>query len=94
VSDFSSPSPSAKGWPARFVLVQFPNPPLIVALLASIAGHFARGSGHRYFLSMFYAALSVWAYEEARHGVNWFRHLLGLGFSVYILLSLASALHG
>jgi hypothetical protein len=96
VSDFPSPSPSPspKGWPARFVLVQFPNPPLIAALLASVAGHFTHGTGHRYLLSMFYAALSVWAYEEARYGVNWFRHLLGLGFSVYILLSLASALHG
>lgn len=43
-------------------------------------------------MSVFYVALSVWAYEEARHGDNWFRRLLGLGFSIYIIVSLAQAL--
>jgi len=80
------------GWPAGFAIVQFPNPPLIVALLASVAGHFIHGTGHRSALSVFYVALSVWAYEEARHGDNWFRRLLGLGFSIYIIVSLAQAL--
>ena len=80
-------------WPSDFALVQFPNPPLIVALLASVAGHFTHGTGHRLVLAVFYAALSVWAYEEARHGDNWFRRLLGVGFSIYIVLSLARALH-
>jgi hypothetical protein len=92
-----SPSPSSfpspKGWPARFILIQVPNFPLIVALLASVAGHFTQGMGHRLLLSVFYISLSIWAYEEARDGDNWFRHLLGLGFSVYIFLSLAQALH-
>jgi hypothetical protein len=88
-----SQAPSPKGWPARFILVQFPSPPLIVALLASVAGHFTHGTGHRLLLSVFYISLSIWAYEEARDGDNWFRHLLGLGFSIYIFLSLAQALH-
>jgi hypothetical protein len=82
-------------WPADFAVVQFPNPPLIVALLASAAGHFTSDSaGHRLSLAIFYLALSLWAYEEARHGDNWFRRLLGLGFSIYILVSLTRALHG
>ena len=81
------------GWPADFAVVQFPNPPLIVALLASAAGDFSHGAGHRLALSIFYVALSVWAYEEARHGDNWFRRLLGLGFSIYIIVNLAQALH-
>jgi hypothetical protein len=80
-------------WPAGFAVVQFPNPPLIVALLASIAGHFTHGTGRRLVLAVFYVALSVWAYEEARHGDNWFRRLLGLGFSIYIIVSLTQALH-
>lgn len=80
------------GWPSGFAIVQFPNPPLIVALVASVAGHFTRGTGHRLALSVSYMALSVWAYEEARHGDNWFRRLLGAGFSIYILVSLAQAL--
>jgi hypothetical protein len=81
------------GWPSGFAVVQFPNLPLIVALLASIAGLFTHGTGHRVVLSVFYVALSVWAYLEARHGDNWFRRLLGVGFSVYIIVNLAQALH-
>jgi hypothetical protein len=80
-------------WPAGFAVVQFPNPPLIVALLASVAGHFIHGTGHRLILAIFYVALSVWAYEEARHGDNWFRRLLGLGFSIYVVVNLTQALH-
>jgi len=79
-------------WPRGFPLVQFPNPPLAVALLASIAAQLTRGAGHRALTALFYSALSVWAYEEARHGANWFRRLLGLGFAVYIVVSLAGAL--
>jgi hypothetical protein len=81
-------------WPAGFAVVQFPNPPLIVALLASVAGHFTHGTGHRVALAVFYLTLGLWAYEEARHGENWFRRLLGLGFSIYILVSLTRALRG
>jgi hypothetical protein len=81
------------GWPSGFVVVQFPNPPLIVALLASGAGHFTHGTGHRVALSVFSVALSVWAYEEAVRGENWFRRLLGVGFSVYIVVNLTQALH-
>jgi hypothetical protein len=81
------------GWPSDFAIVQFPNPPLIVALLASVTGRLTHGTGHRLALSIFYVALGVWAYEEARHGDNWFRRLLGLGFSIYIVIGLAQALH-
>jgi hypothetical protein len=77
------------GWPPGFPVVQFPNPPLIVALLASLAGHFTHGTAHRVALAIFYVALSAWAYEELRHGDNWFRRLLGLGFLIYIVVSLS-----
>lgn len=79
-------------WPPGFAVVQFPNPPLMVALAASVVGRLTHGTGHRLALSVFYVALSVWAYEEARHGDNWFRRLLGLGFSLYIVVSLARGL--
>jgi hypothetical protein len=82
-----------RGWPSSFAVVQFPNPPLILALLASLAGHLTHAAGHRVALSIFYVALSVWAYEEAVHGENWFRRLLGVGFCLYIIVSLAEALH-
>jgi hypothetical protein len=73
--------------------VQFPNTPLIVALAASLAGRFAHGLTAAYASSAFYVALGIWAYEEAVRGVNWFRRLLGSGFLIYIVVSLALALH-
>jgi hypothetical protein len=79
-------------WPARFPLVQFPNPPLLLALLADLGARITSGTGHRWLLALFYASLSVWAYEEARHGENWFRRALGAGFAFYILLTLSRSL--
>jgi hypothetical protein len=79
-------------WPARFPLVQFPNPPLLLALLADVGARVTSGTGHRWLLAIFYCSLSVWAYEEARHGDNWFRRALGLGFAAYILITLSRSL--
>lgn len=84
---------SPKGWPSRFVIVQVPNAPLIVALAASVVGRFTHGTVADYASSVFYVALGIWAYGEAREGVNWFRRLLGCGFLIYIVVSLALALH-
>lgn len=81
------------GWPPGFVIVQFPNAPLIVALVAALAGRFAHGLTAAYASSAFYVALSIWAYDEAVRGVNWLRRLLGSGFLIYIVVSLALALH-
>lgn len=80
-------------WPERFPIVQFPNPPLILALVASGAARASDGEAHRVLLALFYAGLSVWAYEEAARGVNWFRRVVGVGFAVYIVVSLAGSLH-
>jgi hypothetical protein len=81
------------GWPRGFVLVQFPNPPLGVALLAALAGRFTHGLAHSYASAAFYLGLGIWAYLEAVNGVNWFRRLLGAGFLVYLLVRLALELH-
>jgi hypothetical protein len=79
-------------WPRDFPLVQFPNPPLLIALLANGGARLTSGSGHRLLMALSYASLSVWAYEEARHGENWFRRTLGLGFAAYIVIELSRAL--
>jgi hypothetical protein len=81
-----------RGWPADFPIVQFPNPPLIVALLADLAGRLTSGKAHSYALAVFYIALAIWAYEELRRGDNWFRRTLGVAFSIYIFVQLARAL--
>lgn len=82
-----------RGWPPGFVLAQFPNAPLLVAIAAFLGGLFAHGLLDAYLSSAFYIALAIWAYEEAARGVNWFRRLLGCGFLIYIVVSVALALH-
>jgi hypothetical protein len=79
-------------WPQGFPIVQFPNPPLAVALLASLAARLTEDTAHRTLRAVFYLALGVWAYDEALHGENWFRRLLGTAFSIYLITSLTAAL--
>jgi hypothetical protein len=80
------------GWPRRFPIAQFPNPPLLVAFagwgLAAVANRTAHDVGR----AVFIIALGVWAWEEAVDGVNWFRRLLGVGALVWIVARLASEL--
>jgi hypothetical protein len=80
------------GWPRRFPVAQFPNPPLLVAFagwgLAATAG----GSAHDIGRAVFIVGLAVWALEETGSGVNWFRRLLGAGVLVWIVADLIGAL--
>lgn len=82
------------GFPRSFPIAQFPNVPLIIAFLAGTAAAQTHGSGHAYLLASAYLAMSIWAYEELVHGVNWFRHLLGFGYMISTLAHLALALQG
>jgi hypothetical protein len=81
------------GFPRRFPIVQFPNLPLIIAFVAGQAAGFVHGAQHPYLQSVAYLAMSIWAYEELVHGVNWFRHLLGLTYVVILVVRVAHALH-
>jgi hypothetical protein len=80
-------------FPRRFPIVQFPNLPLIIAFLAGEASKFVDGTEHAYAVSVSYLALTIWAYEELLHGVNWFRHLLGLAYVIIVVVRVAHALH-
>ena len=83
---------TALGFPRRFPIVQFPNLPLITALLAAEAAQLLHGEAHAYARSVSYLAMAIWAYEELVHGVNWFRHLLGLAFALIAVMRVAIAL--
>jgi len=80
------------GWPRRFPMAQFPNPPLLLAFagwgLAAVAG----GTAHDVGRAVFTLGLAVWALEEAVAGANWFRRLLGIGVLVWIVAGLAGEL--
>ncbi len=80
------------GWPRDFPIVQFPNAPLIIAFLAGAAAARTHDPGQAYLAAISFLAMGIWAYEELLHGVNWFRHLLGLGYAISTVLHLALAL--
>jgi hypothetical protein len=80
-------------FPRRFSIVQFPNLPLIVAALAGEAGKLLDGSAHSYAASVSYLAMTIWAYEELVHGVNWLGRLLGLAYVILLVVRLAGASH-
>jgi hypothetical protein len=82
------------GFPHSFPVVQFPNGPLIVGLLAGAIGGVVHGRGHDYAVSVSYLAIGVWAYEELTQGVNWLRRLLGAAFAILMVVRIANALHG
>jgi hypothetical protein len=79
-------------WPRGFPIIQFPNVPLIAAFVSGQVAAMIHGAGHREAAAVSYLALTIWAYEELVHGVNWFRHLLGLVYLVSTVLHLALAI--
>ncbi|MDX6718412.1 MAG: hypothetical protein QOJ63_666 [Solirubrobacteraceae bacterium] len=81
------------GWPSRFVLVQLPNPPLIVALAGSVVAGLADGRVADYADAVGRIGLAVFAYLELTDGVNWFRRLLGAAVMVQLVVTLARAMH-
>ncbi|MGI8427776.1 MAG: DUF1990 family protein [Solirubrobacteraceae bacterium] len=67
------------GWmPRRFPIVQFPNPPLVAAILAALLARTVGGAGARNAAVLSRLALLVWACGEVTGGANWFRRSLGL----------------
>jgi hypothetical protein len=79
-------------WPRQFAIVQFPNLPLTVAFVSGRVAQSLPGPGHAYAMAVSYLAMTIWAYAELTDGVNWFRHLLGLGYLISTAVHLAIAL--
>jgi hypothetical protein len=77
-----------------YTVAQFPNAPLLVAILAVILGLFASDGSTLFDLAraVFFLGLGIWAYLELAEGVNRFRRFLGLAGLAYVILSLASQL--
>jgi hypothetical protein len=80
---------SQGGWPRRFPIAQFPNPPLLLAFAGWTLAAVSDGAAHEIGRAVFTLGLAVWAYGETTRGVNWFRRLLGAGVLVWIIASLA-----
>jgi hypothetical protein len=73
-----------------YVLAQFPNVPLAVALLGVIVSRIFDEGSTAYFVSraFFFVGLAVWAWLELAEGVNMFRRILGavaLAWTIFML---------
>lgn len=72
-------------------VAQFPNPPLIVALVAAGVSWIADdGSLYDVARAVFYVALTIWAWEEVTRGVNLFRKALGVAGLIYVTVDLVA----
>jgi hypothetical protein len=81
-----------RGWPAEFPLVQFPNAPLIVALLAWAAAKLTEGAAHDVLRGIFTAGLGAWAVLELVRGANWARRLMGAAVLASLVIGLVRSL--
>lgn len=80
------------GFPAQYPLAQFPNPPLMLAILASVVGWFVDGAAQDYVTAVGFVGISVWAWLELTAGVNLFRRILGLAVLVNTVVGIAARL--
>lgn len=79
-------------WPAAYPIAQFPNPPLIIGLLALGLRYLASGAWAVALGVVGYAFIGAWAYLELTDGVNLFRRVLGAAGLVYVLVAIARLL--
>jgi hypothetical protein len=80
-------------FPRSYPIVQFPNAPLILAFASGLLASHSHGREHSDAQTVSYLAMAIWAYLELFHGVNAFRRLLGLAYTISTAVHLANALH-
>jgi hypothetical protein len=79
-------------FPRSYPIAQFPNAPLILAFVSGLVAHHVHRRAHADAQAVSYLAMAVWAYLELFQGVNAFRRLLGLFYTVTTAAALAGAL--
>jgi hypothetical protein len=80
-------------FPRSYPIIQFPNAPLILAFVSGLVAQHSRGLEHADAQAVSYLSMAVWAYLELFQGVNAFRRLLGLTYTISTAVHLAGALH-
>jgi hypothetical protein len=80
------------GWPRRYPLLQFPNPPLFLALAGWLVALPTDGSVHAYARAVFYAGLAGWGSGELTSGVNLARRAMGAAGLLYVVIKVGAAL--
>jgi hypothetical protein len=79
-------------FPRSYPIVQFPNAPLILAFASGLLAQHSHGREHSYAHAVSYLSMAIWAYLELFSGVNAFRRLLGLVYTISTVVHLANAL--
>ncbi|HKO27714.1 MAG TPA: hypothetical protein VJU80_09670 [Solirubrobacteraceae bacterium] len=77
--------------PKSFPILQFPNRPLIVTVIAAAIARGTRGRTAAAATLVSRLALLAWSAEEIFKGANWFRRLIGIGGATYAVAELARA---
>jgi hypothetical protein len=74
-----------------YVVGQFPNAPIVVAMLALLASWLLNEGSTAWDLAraVFHLAFALWAWLELSDGINLFRRLLGAAGIAYVIASLA-----
>jgi hypothetical protein len=80
-------------FPRSYPIVQFPNAPLILGFVSGLLAQHSHGREHAYAQAVSYLAVAIWAYLELFQGVNAFRRLLGMAYTISTAVHLANALH-
>ncbi len=69
--------------------MQFPNPPLIAALAATVAARLTHGDVRDYAHGAASVGFAAWAWLELAEGDNWFRRGLGAVGLVWVVIRVA-----
>ena len=81
-------------WPRDYPIAQFPNPPLIIGLVALGLRYLASGAWADALGAIGYVFIGAWAYLELTAGVNLFRRVLGLAGLAYVIVAIAQRFAG
>ncbi len=79
-----------QGWPRRSPLVQFPNPPLLLAIFGWGLAATTSGDAHDVGRALSTVGLSAFAWLEMVDGDSWMRRVLGVGVLAWLVVRLAS----
>jgi hypothetical protein len=69
-------------FPRSYLVVQFPNAPLILAFVSGLVARHTHGQEPADAQAVSYLSMAVWAYLELFQGLNAFRRLLGLTYTI------------
>jgi hypothetical protein len=87
------PAPHTAELPRSYPIVQFPNAPLVLAFISGVVADYAHGQAHSDAQAVSYLSIAVWAFLELFQGVDAFRRLLGLTYTISTAIHPATALH-